>query len=128
MELFHKAPKKLELGGRYVHFDLASRDPKATREFYESIFGWKFRHIPGADYWLVTAGAEPHSGLRKTEWGEASHMLGYISVPSLDAVEIRIKAAGGRIIGGRQEIPGFGASLLFEAPGGLVQAVFEERA
>lgn len=120
-------PAPASTAGRYVHFDLVSGDPQATKAFFESAFGWTFRHVPLADYWLATAGGPPHGGLRAAEGGEAPQMRGYVSVGSLDEACRRIEAAGGRILGQRQAVPGFGAFVLFEAPGGLVQGAFQER-
>lgn len=112
--------------GRYVHVDLLSSDPKATRAFYEAAFGWKFRAIPFAGYSMWEAPQPPHGGLRKLESGERPGMVGYVSVGSLEDARQRVEKAGGVILGKDQPVPGFGRFFLFEAPGGIVQGAFEE--
>ena len=114
--------------GGYIHVDLISDDPKATRAFYEAAFGWRFRSIPFAGYSLFEAHAPPHGGLRGPEREERPGMLGYIGVDDLGAARARVEHAGGKILGDVQRVPGFGRFLLFQAPGGLVQGIFEERA
>lgn len=112
--------------GSYIHFDLVSKDAKATRAFYETAFGWSFKAIPFAGYALATAKAPPHGGLRAAEKQEAPGMVGYVAVADLRAAVARVEAAGGRILGPEQKVPGFGRFVLFEAPGGIVQGLFEE--
>lgn len=112
--------------GSYVHFDLVSNDPKATRRFYEAAFGWSFKTLLFAGYALATANAPPHGGLRKVGRKEPPGMVGYLAVASLYAAVARIEAAGGRVLGKEQKVPGFGRFVLFEAPGGIVQGAFEE--
>lgn len=119
--------KERGVPGSYVHFDLVSKDPKATRKFYETAFGWSFKAIPFAGYALATAAAPPHGGLRPVGTQEAPGMVGYIAVASLETAITRIEIAGGRVLGTQHKIPGFGRFVLFEAPGGIVQGAFEEK-
>lgn len=112
--------------GQYIHLDLVSTDPKATRAFFEAAFGWKFPPSAFGEYALWEAPGAPHGGLRRQEGGEPPGLIGYLAVDSLADAEPRIAKAGGRILGPVQEVPGFGRLLLFEAPGGIVQGVFEE--
>jgi hypothetical protein len=69
-------PESPSTPGRYIHFALVSSSPQATKGFFESAFGWKFRHLPLVDYWLVTTGGAPHGGLRAAEGREVPHMRG----------------------------------------------------
>ncbi len=130
---FYLPPQSLPMAGprgvpgSYIHFDLVSKDPKATRRFYEAAFGWSFKAIPFAGYALATATAPPHGGMRAAEAGEAPGMVGYLAVDSLEDAVARIEAAGGKVLGKEQKVPRFGRFVLFEAPGGVVQGVFEER-
>ena len=119
-------PTSRGIPGSYIHFDLASRDPPATRRFYEAVFGWSFKPIPFAGYALATPPAAPFGGLKQADASDPPGMLGYLAVDSLDDAAKRIEAAGGRILGKPQKVPGFGRFILFEAPGGLVQGAFEE--
>lgn len=119
-------PGPLGIPGSYVHFDLLSKDPKATRRFYEQAFGWSFKAIPLAGYALAAPPGPPRGGLRAAQGDEAPGMLGYIAVGSLPDAVRSIERAGGRILGKQQKVPGFGRFVLFEDPGGLVQGVFEE--
>lgn len=119
-------PGQRGVPGSYIHFDLLSKDPKATRRFYETVFGWSFKPIPFAGYALAVPAAPPNGGMRAAEANEPAGMVGYIAVDSLDEAAKRIQAAGGRILGKEQKVPGFGRFVLFEAPRGIVQGAFQE--
>lgn len=44
---------------RVVHFEIHAADPERAARFYESVFGWSFRHIPAIDYWMISTGEGP---------------------------------------------------------------------
>ena len=112
--------------GTVVHLDLASRDPNATCAFLQAALGWRFSPaMPGYDMFL--APDAPHGGLRPLEAGEAPRVLAYVAVDDLDAARQRIEKAGGRVLTGPDEVPGFGRMLTFEAPGGVALGAFQER-
>ncbi|WP_407319815.1 VOC family protein [Isoptericola halotolerans] len=45
-----------------VWFDISSRDPQQTHDFYSRLFGWDVHPMDGDDYAVVTAGDQPPSG------------------------------------------------------------------
>ncbi len=116
--------------GQIVHVEYASNDPPATRKFLEEVFGWKFQAPPmppGEIYWTFEATPGPGGGLMETMEGQGPGTLAYLLVESVDAAVKMITAHGGKVLRPKQEIPNVGWFALFEAPGGLVQAVFEAK-
>ncbi len=115
--------------GELCHFELSTEDPQATQAFCEKIFGWKFSAMPGPEgtYHLIDTGGQPGGGMRKvTDQEPGPCTLNYILVEDLDAKGKEIEAAGGKVIVPRMEVPGHGAFLVFLAPGGVCQAIWEE--
>jgi predicted enzyme related to lactoylglutathione lyase len=51
--------------------------------------------------------------------------LNYISVDSVDRTLAQVTKAGGHVLMGKQEIPGWGWSAVFQAPGGVIQTIYE---
>lgn len=120
--------------GTIVHCELYSDDPSATKKFYESVFGWKFREIPNAGYWIIKAPERPHGGLLQRRASpkpggfNPPATLNYIYVKSVDEAAKKIVAAGGKILVPKYEIPGMGFFSVFQAPGGVVHNVIETTA
>lgn len=113
--------------GAIVHLDLLSADPKATRDFLQGAFGWRFTSIPFAGYALFHAPSPPHGGLRERSGEEPPGVRAYVAVDSLAEARDRIVKAGGLLLSDDQQVPGFGRFFLFQEPGGLTLAAFEER-
>ncbi len=114
--------------GQIVHVEYASKDPPATKKFFEEVFGWKFQSQPmppGASYWTFEAPAGPAGGLMETMEGRGPGTLTYLLVESVDEAVKRIASHGGKILRPKEEIPNVGWFAVFEAPGGVVQAAFE---
>jgi len=113
------------VSGSVVHVELISKDPEATKKFFHHVFGWKFENVPEMDYAMFEAPKEPHGGVRTPQGQEPTGVLNYISVDNLDAAVTKITKAGGKIVSPRQEVPGWGTMAVFQAPGGVVQAIWQ---
>ena len=113
--------------GAIVHVELSSSDLSATRKFYETVFGWKFKKEAMGDqeYWTFEAGTGPGGGLMKPMNNMPPSTLNYILVESADAAVKKVTSHGGKIIVPKQEIPGIGWFAVFEVPGGIVQAIYQ---
>ncbi|MGD9981758.1 MAG: VOC family protein [Hyphomonadaceae bacterium] len=44
---------------RVVHFEVHAANPERAAKFYESVFGWRFNHMPAIDYWTISTGDGP---------------------------------------------------------------------
>lgn len=118
----------MPVAGSLVHFELYTDQPPKTQKFYEDVFGWKFVKTTGMDYTLVNLPAAPNGGMMKrtTETQAVPGFLSYIQVDSVDDATKKIKKAGGKILMPKYEVAKVGWFALFEAPGGIVQAVWEQ--
>ena len=75
--------------GSVVHMELHSDDPEKSKEFYRTVFGWKFQEVPGMNYAMIEMPSPPGGGIRKTDRGETAGVLNFIQVASVDgAVEV----------------------------------------
>lgn len=117
------------MGKPVVHWELWSKKPAKTSEFYKSVFDWKIRHIREMNYHLVDTGGEGgmNGGIMKPQEGPwPGNMAFYIDVDDLDAYAGKIKKAGGKIIFDKLEIKGMGSFSLFEDPDGRVLGMWNQ--
>lgn len=88
--------------GDFCHIGLFTNDPKKTRAFYESVFGWTFEEIPGFDTYLMFntpggLGGGFDSGPNAETPGAAGPIL-HVEVDDIDATLAQIGGAGGSTI------------------------------
>lgn len=117
------------MGQPVVHFELWSQDPGRVGAFYTRAFGWSVQHLPEINYWLTDNGANRgiNGGIMRPQDGPwPGNMCFYIDVPRLDEAVEQVRAAGGRIVVERREMPGVGAFALFEDPDGRVNGIWEQ--
>ena len=97
--------------GRVVHFEITADDVARACKFYE-IFDWKITNsgMPGMEYWLAETGkGEPGvDGAIMPRSYNKQPVINTIGVDDLDAMIEKVKAAGGKIAGDKQTIPGVG--------------------
>jgi uncharacterized protein len=114
-----------------VHFEIPAKDLKKLSAFYQKAFGWKFKDsgMEGMQYWLITTGPRGKSvgGAMYTKMGKEDGPRNYIGVPKIDAAIKQFKAAGGKEMMGKQEIPGVGWSFLGKDPEGNQIALFQPK-
>jgi uncharacterized protein len=101
--------------GRVVHFEITADDTTRAREFYK-IFDWQITdaNMPGADYWLAKTGAEKDMGIDGAIMPRTYNpqpIIAWISVDNLDDMIEKVKAAGGKVAGERQTVPGVGDTI-----------------
>ena len=119
------------MGQPVVHWELWSKDPERIGAFYAQVFGWNINHIPALDYRLVETGGQGgiNGGIMKPQDGPwPGNMAFYIDVDDLTAYAEKVRAAGGRMIVERMEVPGVGALSLFEDPDGRVLGMWKQTA
>lgn len=116
--------------GRVVHFEITADDVARARKFYE-IFGWKIQSagMPGADYWLADTGSDDMgiNGAIMPRTYNPQPVIHWISVDNIDEMIEKVKAAGGKITGKKQTVPGIGDTIyVADTEGnqvGLIQAL-----
>lgn len=91
--------------------ELHAADREAAFAFYSAQFGWSKAEAvdmgPMGIYQLVAAGGETFGGMMtKPETEPKPFWLYYFNVEAIDAAVLRVKAAGGQVVNGPQQVPG----------------------
>jgi len=105
----------------YIEFPVT--DIGATKKFYAGVFGWQFEDY-GPEYTAFQDG-RLSGGFFLAEKAAAGSPLVVIYATSLEAVEEKIKAAGGRIVKDTFSFPG-GRRFHFSDPCGNQLAVWSD--
>lgn len=85
--------------GKFVWYDLATREPDAAKAFYSAVFDWGTQGWDKGDYAMWTIGEKgPFGGLMPGKPGAPSQWLGYISTPDLKATIERALELGGALV------------------------------
>jgi uncharacterized protein len=114
-----------------VHFEIPAKDPAKLSKFYTKAFGWKFKSagMEGMPYWTIQTGPTGKSlgGGMYQRMGAGDLPRNYVGVPKIDPAIKQFKAAGGKQVMGKQEIPGIGWSFLGKDPEGNHIAIFQPK-
>jgi predicted enzyme related to lactoylglutathione lyase len=116
--------------GKFVWFDLVTDEPAAASRFYQSVFGWSFRAVPGApaSHTIIeNAGGGRVAGMlvRAREQGSArgARWLTLISVPDVAAAARYATQNGGSVVMPPAGIGGRGTHALLRDPEGALFGV-----
>lgn len=109
-----------------VHFELPAEDQKRMIEFYARVFGWKAEMLGPTmgDYTLIATAERGPDGMVKepgringgifTKTSKsAQHPSLVIAVEDIQKSRQGVKEAGGTIVDGPTDIPGFGIYASF---------------
>jgi len=81
--------------GKIVHFEIPADDTEKSREFWGSLFGWKFDAYPGPNEYHMTQIAEGTGGaISNMERGKRGTRA-YFDVDDINAGAARVKQLGG---------------------------------
>jgi predicted enzyme related to lactoylglutathione lyase len=117
--------------GRVVHFEITADDTARAKKFYE-VFGWKIADagMEGMEYFVAKTGDEKDMGIDGAIMSRdyrSQPVIPWISVENLDEMTEKAVAAGAKVIGERQSIPGIGETIYInDTEGntvGLIQAL-----
>jgi uncharacterized protein len=121
-----------------MHFAINADDVPRARRFYEEVFGWRFNAWGPPKFYMIETAApgEPPAPLQGSLQGRrelvaGQRMTGFectISVPSIDATEKAVVAAGGKIIMQKSVIVGVGTLMFFQDTEGNVFGAMQEDA
>jgi hypothetical protein len=94
--------------GEIVHIEIPADDTETSREFWGSLFGWKFESYPGAPNEYHTARITDRSGAAITnmEPGKRGTRT-YFAVDDINAGAARVKELGGEA-GDAMPVPNMG--------------------
>lgn len=111
--------------GSVTHFELYSEDPGATCDFHEAVFGWAFETVEGSDYTMVYPPTPPYGGVMQATEEMPVGTLFYLLVEDAEAACEAVAGAGASVLREPFEVEGWGTMAVFEAPGGVVLALWE---
>jgi len=105
------------------YVELPANDMAATRQFYETVFGWKFEEY-GPGYMSFFDGRLA-GGFTTQRPAPATQLVLVIYASDLAALQKKIEAAGGRIVKEAFSFPG-GRRFHFADPNGNELAVWSD--
>ena len=109
--------------GRFVWFELMTKDVEGARSFYPETLPWRIEPMTmqnGSEYNLIKAGDVEVGGLLSPEAEVPTAWVSYVSVPDVDATANKIKAAGGATHMEAFDVPGVGRMQpVSDAQGGM---------
>jgi uncharacterized protein len=109
------------LPGKFVWFELITKDPKKAQAFYGEVLGWKVQAFPMGDqtYEMIYAGDTMIGGYAAPKSDrQPSHWISYVSVEDVDAAVKAAAANGGKVVDSPYEIPGVGRTARIADPQG----------
>ena len=111
--------------GDFAWHDLMTTDVAAAADFYARVIGWTVADsgLPGMTYMICSAGTTRVAGLMPIpEPAQAAGMtpkwMGYVGVDDVDAKAEELKAAGGAVHRGPEDISGVGRFAFVADPHG----------
>lgn len=109
--------------GRFVWYELLTKDVKSAEAFYADVVGWGTRDasMPGLAYGIFTAADAPVAGVMALHedppcGGDAPHWIGYVGVGDVDATAARIGRLGGAVRVPPTDVPGISCFSIVADP------------
>jgi len=112
-----------------VHFEIPATDQEALAAFYRDLFGWKFEHWEGGEYWTIETAPErrgANGGMMRRQTPE-QQPINYISVESVEQYSRKIEDLGGTIVMPRTEVPNMGFFAIGVDPQGNSFGIWEPK-
>ena len=106
-----------------AHFAINADDVERARKFYEKVFGWKTSAWGPPGFYLIEGAGTMAALQGRRELIKGQKMIGLegtFGVPSIDATEKAIRAAGGKVVMERSVIVGVGTLMFFQDTEGNV--------
>ena len=95
------------MAGQMVHVEIPAGDTAKAREFWSSLFGWKFEQYPGPTEYHMTRFSETQGGAISEADGDKRGTRVYFNVDEIKTGTARVNELGGK--GGEpMPVPGMG--------------------
>ena len=107
-----------------VHIEFSSRNVAACKQFYESLFGWKFQYDPKMNYHSWETGTPPGGGMFQNDQMPPGINV-YVGVDDVDQALQKAQSLGATVMRWKEEIPGIGWFGMFRDPEGIPLAVYK---
>ena len=94
--------------GRLVHFEIRAGEKERARQFWGTLFGWKFNDWEGTvPYSLIESDGQSIGGLYQSDSPERG-LITYFDVDDLEAALVRVQELGGEVLEGKSPVPEVG--------------------
>jgi uncharacterized protein len=114
--------------GKFIWFELVTRDPKKPQAFYGEVLGWRtepFSMGGEETYDMIYVGDTMIGGYAEPSGeGQPSHWISYVSVEDVDGAAKIVTANGGKVILPATEMPGVGRTARIADPQGAEICLF----
>ncbi len=108
--------------------DLSTSDPKAAREYYATLFGWKIEELgeEAGFYSLARIGDKDVAGIgpKQSPEGPSAWMV-YIGTADAEDTAKKVEAAGGTVIAAPFDVMDQGRMAVFQDPSGAFISVWQ---
>jgi uncharacterized protein len=82
-----------------IWYEVLGNDAGALAKFYGDLFDWRMDEVPGANYFMASAGGErPTGGIGADPSGGGGMVLWYAEVDDLQAALDKAESLGGRTV------------------------------
>lgn len=114
------------LPGKFVWFELVSKEAKKAQAFYGEVLGWRVEGFPmgSTTYDIIYAGDTMIGGYAVPRADERPHWISCVSVEDVDAGAKAAVAAGGKVVQPPADIPGIGRRARIADPQGAELCLF----
>ena len=108
------------LNGKFVWFELVTRNPSKAQAFYSEVLGWKVEKFPmqGFTYEMIKAGDAQIGGYAQPQGNAPAHWISHVSVDDVDAAVAAATKAGGKVVQPASDIPTVGRMARIADPFG----------
>jgi len=108
-----------------VHIEIPSKDPKASADFYEKLFGWHIVYDENMNYTMWDPHEGPGGGFSQVdEKVKAGDVLIYVNSDDIEADMKKAASLGATIVREKEEIPAIGWFGMFKDPTGNTIALY----
>ena len=86
------------MDGQLVHFELPAKDSGRAKQFWSSLFGWKYREFEGPVEYSMLDGNEPGGAIYPAQQGESGPVI-YFGTGDIDKTLARVRELGAVLAG-----------------------------
>jgi predicted enzyme related to lactoylglutathione lyase len=108
----------------FAHVELNTKDLKAAKKFYLSVFDWKLRDVPS--YTMIDVGKGVGGGMAKAQKGAPTAWLPYVEVADVKKTIAAAKKAGAQITLDYMSLGEMGSIGVFIDPTGAALGVWAQ--
>ena len=111
----------------FAHVELNTGDLTRAKKFYQAVFAWTLRDMPGMNYTMIEVGKGAGGGMQKKPMAEMpTAWLPYVEVDDVKKTLAAAKKAGAQIALDHMSIGDMGAIGVFVDPTGASLGVWEQ--